>query len=164
MKRADSGWRSFRDFLQQAAVRYRGSRRHGPAQRRVDHCQHRRVAIGLLRTAGGLPEPYPHASPRRRSIFSISATCISSWRIFSRANSSSENTAPLAQPKKLLVESDAFALVNDELSQNVVDRFVVGTCKFANPELKRVLLMKLSPPPLRSHAATLQLLVPASSS
>jgi len=34
----------------------------------------------------------------------------------------------------LLVEFDAFALVNDELSQNIVDRFVVGACKFANPE------------------------------
>lgn len=26
------------------------------------------------------------------------------------------------------------ALENDELTQNVIDRFVVGACKFANPE------------------------------
>ena len=95
------------DFLQQAAVRYRGSRRHGPAQRRVDHCQHRRVAIGLLRTAGGLREPYPHASPRRRSIFSISATCISSLRIFSRANSSREANADFLVLAFTLVDAQA---------------------------------------------------------
>jgi hypothetical protein len=44
------------------------------------------------------------------------------------------NTVPLAQPKKLLVEFYDFALENDELSQNVINRFVVGACKFANPE------------------------------